>query len=726
MRYRWLCVVVPGVLAGGAAQAWDFAAGEVSGSLKSSLSYGVAVRTEAADARLIGKLDLNPGTCGPSDCISFSGDASQNQKLVRAPGAYLGVDKDHGDLDYSRWGVVAALSRLSEDLSLNWGDFGLRLGGFYYYDAANAHKDERHPDDSFQPATTSQPPEIRRQLGHDLALREAVLDGRFTLLGHDFSAAAGYQAIHWGESTYVALNSLNQINPPSQVLLHQPGTPVSDVFRPTPALRLSTHLTEALSLDLVYELGWVPAETDPDGAFYSAWNFFGARYFMLGPGQFHDDPQGQARLPPPGNEISDSSATAPMLDRKHGYPHALDQAGLRLNWYAENLNGGTALSFYALNYHSQLPYLSVIATAESCMRDAQGFVDAFFLCNGFVGLNPATGKEPLPMDTLQVFVDYPQNIQMLGLSFNTTLGRWSLAGEYSIRPDLPLQVAGVDLIYAGLQPSFPRRDINLGLDPATLQQTIASLGSIAGQFASGDPAQLFQDGATFLTNLPTVVGVTAQGVTIPASHTFFPDYLEAYRGTAVQPRQLVRGYQRFVVDQLDLTALRALGRSENPLGANQVLLIGELGFTHVWNLPARSRLQLEGGDANDTHASPGADGSGNGGTPDTRRDNPTQQTHGFASAFAWGYRLSAQLDYDAALWGLSFKPSLTWGQDVSGIAPVPIQNFVAGTKFYVLGSAVEYGSHWTGQLYYQGSTGGGTVNSQRDRDTLGLNLSYSF
>lgn len=724
-RWSWWCLAA-GTLGAGTAQALDVEWRGISAELKTGLSYGVALRTEQADSRLVGKLDLNPALCGPSDCISFTGDTSQNDKLVKAPGAYLGIDKDHGDLNYSQWGVVASVSKIAEDISASWRSFELKLGGFYFFDNAAYDKDERHPDTTYQPATTPRPELTRRELGRDFVLREAVLSDRFSVLGREASVAVGYQHIRWGESTYVVLNSLSQINPPSQVLLHQPGTPISDVFRPTPAVLLSTHLNDALSLDLVYELGWVPADVDPDGAFYSQWNFFNSDYFVLGPGQFHDDPDGKARLPPPGNTISDSSATARMLDRKVAYPSGQGQGGFKLSYYADQLNGGTEFGFYALNYHSQLPYLSVMATDESCMRDAKGFVDAFFLCNGFIGLNPATGKEPLPLDTLRTYIDYPRNIQMLGASFNTTLGKWSLAGEYSLRPDLPLQVSGVDLVYAGLQPSFPRQDISLGLDPQTLAQTIASLPDIARQFAGGNSAQLLQDGTTFFSNLPTIVGVTAQGVTIPASHTFFPDYLESYRGMAVQPHQVIHGYQRFVVDQLDLTAIRALGRSENPFGANQVLLLGELGFTHIWNMPARSRLQLEGGDANDTHASPGADGTGSGGTPDAKRDNPTQQTHGFASAFSWGYRLSAQLTFDQVLPGLSFKPSLIWGQDVSGIAPVPIQNFVAGSKFYVLGSAVEYGTRWSGQIYYQGSTGGGSVNSQRDRDSIGLGLAYTF
>ncbi len=711
---------------GGAAKALDFTVGDAGIALKTGLSYGMAVRAEAPDSRLIGKLDLNPGLCGPSDCISFTGDASQNEKLVKAPGAFLGIDKDHGDLNYSRWNVVAAISRISEDLTVSWNDIRLKLGGFYFFDPANYYKDDHNADTTFQPSSAPRSSGVRRELGRDFVLRDASLSGKFSLFERDFSATIGYQHIRWGESTFVALNSVSQINPPSQLLLHQPGTPISDVFRPTPAIRLNTHLNDALAVDLIYELGWVPADVDPNGSFYSAYNFFNSPYFEQGLGQFHDDPTGMARLPPPGNEISDSSLTSQILDKKFGYPHALNQFGAKLSYYAADLNGGTEFGFYALNYHSQLPYLSVIAAQQSCMRNANGFVDAFFMCNGFIGLNPATGKEPLPLDTLKVFTEYPESIQMMGASFNTSVGKWSLAGEYSVRPDLPLQVSGVDVVFAGLQPALPKQDLTIGLNPTTLAQTISSLGSIGGQLVTGNPAQLLQDGATFLSNLPTVLGVAAQGVTIPASHTFFPDYLEGYRGFAVQPGQIIHGYQRFVVDQLDLTAIRAIGSSENPLGADQILVIGELGFTHIWNMPSRSRLQLEGGDANDTHASPGADGSGSGGTPDTRRENPTQQTHGFASSFAWGYRISSQFEYDRLLWNLNVKPSITWGQDVSGIAPVPVQNFVAGTKFYVLGVALESGSHWQGQLFYQGSTGGGTVNSQRDRDVIGLGLSYAF
>ena len=713
------------------ASATDLEIGSLAFHSKTGLSYGMAVRTEAPDPRLIGKLNLDPNICGSSDCISFSGDPAQNAKLVKAPGAYFGSNKDNGDLNYGRWNLVAAVSRISEDLVIHWSDLTFKLGAQILFDPVNYYKDEHHPDSTFQPPLTPRSTGAQRELGKDWQLKDALVSGKFSLLDHDFSVSAGYQHIRWGEANFVALNSLGQINPPSQTLLHQPGTAIGDIFRPVPALLFSTQMNDQVSLDLLYELAWVPGVADPDGSFYSAYDVIKGNYVMLSSGQFHEDPNGLARLPPPANSISNSSATARMLDDHFGYPRGSGQFGGRLSYFAPGFNGGTEFGFYALNYHSQLPYFSAVAANESCAYNSKSFVEAFFDCNGFIGLNPATGKEPLPVDTFKGFLEYPPDIQMYGMSFNTNIGKWSLAGEYSIRPNLPVQVAVLDIAYAGLQPAFPKQDLSLGANAATLAQTASSLGSVIGGITTNNPSQLLQDGTTFLNSLPTILQVIGSGgVTIPSGRTFVPDYLEGYRGFTVQPNQIIHGYQRLVVDQLDLTGIRAFGRSENPFGADQVLLLTEFGMTHIWNMPARSRLQLEGGDNNDTHASPGADGSGwpAGTSPDTysRTMNPTQQTHGFASSFACGYRILAQFEYDNLLWDLNFKPSLTWGQDLSGIAPRPMQNFVAGTKLYVVGTTIESGAHWNGQIFYQGSTGGGGVNTQRDRDVLALALTYAF
>jgi len=701
--------------------------GEIEAQLRTNLSFGAAIRTEAADPRLIGKLNLNPNLCGPSDCISFTGDASQNEKLVKAPGAFFGANKDQGDLNYSQWDPVAAVTKLKEEAVVHWGDYSLKVGGLAYFDLVNYDRDDRHPDTTFQPASSPRSSAVSRQLARDWQLTDAFVSGHFTVADQELSASVGYQHIRWGESMFIALNSLSQVNPPSAVLLHQPGTAISDVFRPTPSVLLATQLSDDLSLELLYELGWTPAAPDPGGSFFSSLNILKSDFADLSLGAFHVDPKRIGRLPPPGDLISETSLSIRVLDEHYGRPRNSGQFGGKIAFNAENLNGGTAFEFVALNYHSQLPYVSAISTQQSCMHAANSFASAFLACNGFIGLNPASGKEPLPLDTAKLFLDYPENIQMYGFSFNTNVGKWSVAGEYSVRPNLPLQIHVSDLFFAAIQPSFPQQDLKLGLDATTIAQTVTDLGNVIGGISAQNPQQILQMATGALNNLPAILGVVGAGtVTIPGARSAAPDYVSRYRGITIQPNQMIRGYERFTVDQLDITGLRAISSSDNPFGADQILLLTEIGFTHVWGMPSRNELQFEGGDSNGSHASPGADGTGNKGVADTRRLNPTQQTSGFATSFSWGYRLLARFEYDNLIWGLNFKPWLMWGHDVSGIAPLPIQNFIAGTKQYVVGTEVEYGQHWAGQMFYQGSAGGGTANTMSDRDIIGFAVSYAF
>lgn len=716
-----------GLIHAGAASAIEFSIGDAEGRIRTDISFGAAFRTEKPDPKLIGKLNLNPNLCGPSDCISFTGDASENQKLVDAPGAFFGANKDQGNLNYSQWDPVAAVTKLREELVVHWGDYSLKVGGLAYFDYVNYDFTDRHPDTTYQSASSPRNSAVSRQLGRDVLLTDAFVTGHFNAADHDFSVSAGYQHIRWGESMFIALNSLSQVNPPSAVLLHQPGTAISDVFRPTPSILVATQLADNLSLELLYELGWVRAEPDPGGSFFSSLNILKSDFADLSLGAFHVDPKRIGRLPAPGNLISETSLSIRVLDEDYARPSNAGQFGAKIAFNAENLNGGTAFEFVALNYHSQLPYVSVISTEESCMRESTSFATAFLACNGFIGLNLASGKEPLPLDTAKLFLDYPENIQMYGFSFNTNVGKWSMSGEYSVRPNMPLQVNVSDLFFAAIQPSFPKDDLPIGVDPTTIAQTVSSLPALIAGISTQNPEQILQMATGALNNLPAILGVVVGGTaTIPSARAAAPDYISAYRGMTVGPNQVIRGYEKYTVDQLDITGLRAISASDNPFGADQILLLTEIGFTHIWGMPSLSRLQLEGGDSNGSHASPGADGTGNGGVADTRRLNPTQQTGGFATSFSWGYRILARFEYDNLIWGLNFKPWLMWGHDVSGIAPLPVQNFIAGTKQYVVGTEVEYGQHWAGQVFYQGSAGGGTVNTLSDRDVIGFAVSYAF
>ena len=56
--------------------------------------------------------------------------------------------------------------------------------------------------------------------------------------------------------------------------------------------------------------------------------------------------------------------------------------------------------------------------------------------------------------TASYFAEYPEDLQLFGLSFNTEVGAtgWALQGEYSFRPDAPLQRAERALFAEGLAP----------------------------------------------------------------------------------------------------------------------------------------------------------------------------------------------------------------------------------------------------------------------------------
>ena len=77
-----------------------------------------------------------------------------------------------------------------------------------------------------------------------------------------------------------------------------------------------------------------------------------------------------------------------------------------------------------MNYHSRVPLISGISV---------------------------TGQAP---NTGSFFTEYPENIHLFGVSFNTQLEATGIAlqGELSYRPNQPFQVDDVELLFAGLSP----------------------------------------------------------------------------------------------------------------------------------------------------------------------------------------------------------------------------------------------------------------------------------
>ena len=129
-----------------AAQAFEFSKGELTGSLDTTVSYGISVRTEAPNASLIGKSQFNPLLCtqniplgvilpGPGRCTS-AGGVPGSAAQIAAPGRFS-VNRDDGDV---KWGENEAFSnafKITSELSLKWNSWGAFTRASYFYDFDN-------------------------------------------------------------------------------------------------------------------------------------------------------------------------------------------------------------------------------------------------------------------------------------------------------------------------------------------------------------------------------------------------------------------------------------------------------------------------------------------------------------------------------------------------------------------------------------------------------------
>ena len=135
----------------------------------------------------------------------------------------------------------------------------------------------------------------------------------------------------------------------------------------------------------------------------------------------------------------------------------------------------------------------------------------------------------------QVKLDYPEDIKLYGMSFNTTVGTTAVAGEISYRQDEPLQIDDVELLFAAM----PQQLANAGIKPEL--DGISQLNDANGQ--------------------PFGPGVTADGFILS-------DTIQA---------------------QMTLTHL--WGPS---LGAAQFVTLLEIGGISISDMPDQSELRLNG------------------------------------------------------------------------------------------------------------------------------------
>ena len=301
---------------------------------------------------------------------------------------------------------------------------------------------------------------------------------------------------------------------------------------------------------------------------------------------------------------------------------------------------------------------------------------------GFAGqLNAIQTQLPqLYPGTAHYIFEYPEDIQLYGVSFNTEIGATgiSLQGEVSYRRDVPLQVDDVELLLAGLTPARPSLG-NIGVIPVvdTNGDGVPDMGNPAWQGRS--MTQLGQQD--------------------------FNSY--------------VQGYRTFEVWQPQFTVTKLFGPT---LGASQWVIVGEAAATVVPDLPSKDVLRFDG---------PGTALSGDPLAPAILAGVGHAQDHfesadAFADDFSWGYRLAARIDYMDVIGGVNLSPAVVFAHDVDGNTPLPLGNFLHDRKSVTVGVTASYQNSWQGSIKYTEFFGNEDYNLMHDRDFLQAMVQYSF
>jgi len=700
-------LLIVALLIAGPAHAFRFdITDEIGGSWANTFSLGASWRAQDRSNKLVGKSNVNPALCtSESRCIgSQEGPPTAEQlEYLNAPGMYS-INGDDGNLNFDRGDLVAAAAKLTSDLSLNWGNYGLFARGYTYFDSVYTDFVEFHPNRANGPTPADRGPEetpwpgtLKKEIGTSFKLMDAFIYGDFSLgESLDLSWRLGNNLVNWGESTLIVINSINTINPPLESRIFVPGWDVKEVFQPVPMVFLATQLENGISVETFYQFKWNSLHTAPPGSFFATSDIGvpGGTFASLPYASNAEDPNQLERIQGPGGliELLDLTRTSlTILRAPDREPSDSGQYGAGVKWFSEDL-GNTEFGFFYANYHSRLPIASSISAYRSCLRPADGsepdqqdLID----CSNAGGTDALTkqekyeqGRDLQPVDSVDIFLEYPENVQMFGVSFNTNIGDFAIQGEYSYRPNLPVQVDLEDMVDAALHPAFPRENVDL---------------------------------LALLTGAPP----TGQ-VVIAGEGTAVPDLIETvYRGNPeVQPRSYIRGYEELQVGQFDASVTYVFGPG-TPLAADQIVTLAEVGFNNIFDLPGHDQAVFEG---------PGTDSAPFPGRLDDNnqlRINPERQRDGYVTEFSWGYRLLIWPSYKAIFDVFTYEPTVVFAHDVGGVAPGPGGNFVEGRKEINFLNSFLYQSY-KAILGYTWYTGGREYNQRLDRDYATFSLRYEF
>lgn len=310
------------------------------------------------------------------------------------------VNQDDGDRNFKK-GLISNRFDLLSEFDLTYRSSGLRLSGAAWYDTVyNQSNDNNSP---FTVNTMSAAPrqftQATRELhGRKAELLDAVVFGKIEFGNMVANGRAGKHTLLYGESLFYGANGIAAAQAPVDYvkLYTVPNTQFKEMMMPVPQVSGQLQINSQVTVGGYYQMRWMRDRIPASGSYFAAADMMdaGGESMILGPGF------ALAR----GNDLR---------GRDSG------QGGLMVRIRPENQD--VEYGLYAARFHSKDPIVYM----------------------NFFGPN-----------TYQLV--YPEDIDVVGASFTTTIGETNLGVEVSTRSNMPLaaRASGV-AIFA---PGFDNRD----------------------------------------------------------------------------------------------------------------------------------------------------------------------------------------------------------------------------------------------------------------------------
>ena len=368
-------------------------------NVRGSITAGTAYRTVSQDTTLTPNVN--------SSQVGIVGTAI-------TPSA--GRNQDDGNLNYSKGHPVSQVVNGYLSMDYKSSDYGGLFSAKAWYDYALEKGDVpwgNMPSAYAPNAPLSDAGAQARSKFSGVTLDNLYVNGLNDAGGMPLEWKLGWQKLDWG-NRYLVVGGLRDLNPIDIPALIRPGMLQRDQETriPVPQIFARLAVTKATSVEGFYQFHFERNASNQCGTFYSGadWVADGCNAVVF------------------GNQTDRAAiATNNFIARgENVLPSNSGQFGLALTQTVEEW--GTKFGGYFTQFHSRAGYASFITS--------QRVGGVPYVPGNADGLNPT------------YYLEWPDDVRMFALTFETRLKGATAFGELSYRPNQPLQFNAADLLNA--------------------------------------------------------------------------------------------------------------------------------------------------------------------------------------------------------------------------------------------------------------------------------------